>query len=136
MSVSSLCTLIDQLFKAIGREALKEKTPSLQELEQTPSRCDVFTFKSTTGKQRAAPAEVGIAGRFKDESRDESGMPLVAYLMQKGYLKDSPKWLSAKGFTANRQKILSDVMKALKASEYSTLEVTKPWIRVTCVGHY
>jgi hypothetical protein len=28
-------TMLDKLLKAIGREALKEKTPSLQELEQT-----------------------------------------------------------------------------------------------------
>ncbi len=49
-------------------------------------------------------------------------MALVRYLMQKGYLKDSPKWLSAKGFTAIGDKILSDVMKALKAGEYGTHE--------------
>jgi uncharacterized protein with von Willebrand factor type A (vWA) domain len=49
-------------------------------------------------------------------------MPFIAYLMQKGYLKDSPKWLSAKGFTAIGGKILSDVMKALKTGEYGMHE--------------
>ena len=34
--------------------------------------------------------------------------------MQKGYLKDSPG-TCAKGFTANREKILSDVMKASRS---------------------
>src|SRR3712207_8238997 len=59
---------------------------------------------------------------FRSDDLDDSGMPLVAYLIQKGYLKDSPKWLSAKGFTAIGSKILSDVMKALKAGEYGTHE--------------
>src|SRR3712207_9389893 len=59
---------------------------------------------------------------FRSDDLDDSGMPLVAYLIQKGYLKDSPKWLSAKGFTAIGGKILSDVMKALKAGEYGTHE--------------
>ena len=41
-------------------------------------------------------------------------MPLVAYRC-KGLSKGLSKWLSAKGFTAIGNKILSDVMKALKA---------------------
>jgi uncharacterized protein with von Willebrand factor type A (vWA) domain len=49
-------------------------------------------------------------------------MPLVRQLIQRGYLKDSPKWLSAKGFTSIGGKILSDVMKALKAGEYGMHE--------------
>src|ERR671923_1951563 len=61
-------------------------------------------------------------GDSKDENEDDSGMPFVAYLMQKGYLKDSTKWLSTKGFTAIGGKILSDVMKALKAGEYGMHE--------------
>ena len=77
--------ILDKLLKTLGREALKEKTPSLQELEQT------------------------LQGAMSS-------------MQQKGYLKDSPKWLSAKGFTAIGGKILSDVMKALKAGEYGMHE--------------
>ncbi len=49
-------------------------------------------------------------------------MPLVKQLMNKGYLKDSPKWLSSKGFNEIGNRILSDVMKALKAGEYGMHE--------------
>ena len=112
--------MLDQLFKAIGREALKEKTPSLQELEQT-----LQGIMSSLSKQQEINEQQQIPGSLddaRDDSREDSGMPLVAYLIQKGYLKDSPKWLSAKGFTAIGSKILSDVMKALKAGEYGTHE--------------
>jgi uncharacterized protein with von Willebrand factor type A (vWA) domain len=112
--------MLDQLFKAIGREALKEKTPSLQELEQT-----LQGVMSSLSKQQEISEQRQTHGSqddSKEDGQDDSGMPLVAYLIQKGYLKDSPKWLSAKGFTAIGSKILSDVMKALKAGEYGTHE--------------
>jgi len=112
--------MLDKLLKAIGREALKEKTPSLQELEQT-----LQGLMSSLSKQQEGSKQQQGSGSGADprgESGDDSGMALVRYLMQKGYLKDSPKWLSAKGFTAIGGKILSDVMKALKAGEYGTHE--------------
>jgi uncharacterized protein with von Willebrand factor type A (vWA) domain len=112
--------MLDKLLKAIGREALKEKTPSLQELEQT-----LQGVMSSLSKQQELSQQQQRSGSLadsRDESGDNYGMPFVAYLMQKGYLKDSPKWLSAKGFTAIGGKILSDVMKALKAGEYGTHE--------------
>src|SRR5919112_5649549 len=112
--------MLDRLFKAIGREALKEKTPSLQELEQTLQGVMSSLSKQQEGSQEQERS--GSLANSKNESEDDSGMPFVAYLMQKGYLKDSPKWLSAKGFTAIGGKILSDVMKALKAGEYGTHE--------------
>ncbi|MDQ3961098.1 MAG: VWA domain-containing protein, partial [Thermoproteota archaeon] len=112
--------ILDKLLKAIGREALKEKTPSLQELEQT-----LQGVMSSLPKQRELSQQQQRSESLadsRDESGDDFGMPFVAYLMQKGYLKDSPKWLSAKGFTAVGGKILSDVMKALKTGEYGTHE--------------
>ncbi|MDQ3969168.1 MAG: hypothetical protein M3275_12330, partial [Thermoproteota archaeon] len=112
--------ILDKLLKAIGREALKEKPPSLQELEQTLQGVMSSLSKQQDLNQQQQRPELPADSR--DESGDDFGMPFVAYLMQKGYLKDSPKWLSAKGFTAIGGKILSDVMKALKAGEYGTHE--------------
>jgi uncharacterized protein with von Willebrand factor type A (vWA) domain len=112
--------MLDKLLKAIGREALKEKTPSLQELEQT-----LQGMMSSFSKQQEGSQQQQGSGSMSDsrgESEDDPGMALVRYLMQKGYLKDSPKWLSAKGFTAIGGKILSDVMKALNTGEYGTHE--------------
>jgi uncharacterized protein with von Willebrand factor type A (vWA) domain len=112
--------MLDKLLKAIGREALKEKTPSLQELEQTLQGLMSSLSKQQEGSQQQQGS--GSVADSRGESEEDSGMALVRYLMQKGYLKDSPKWLSAKGFTAVGGKILSDVMKALKAGEYGTHE--------------
>ncbi|MFL6482464.1 MAG: VWA domain-containing protein [Nitrososphaera sp.] len=112
--------ILDKLLNAIGREALKEKTPSLQELEQTLQ--GVMSSLSKQQENNRLQQNTGSLANSSEESVDDSGIPLVAYLIQKGYLKDSPKWLSAKGFTAIGNKVLSDVMKALKAGEYGMHE--------------
>jgi uncharacterized protein with von Willebrand factor type A (vWA) domain len=113
--------ILDKLLKALGREALKEKTPSLQELEQTLQGAMSSMQQDQQQQQQSQQRQGGRAGAAGEDGGD-SGMPLVRHLMQKGYLKDSPKWLSAKGFTAIGGKILSDVMKALKAGEYGMHE--------------
>ncbi len=114
--------ILDKLLKALGREALKEKTPSLQELEQTLQGAMSSMQQQDQQQQQQSQQRQGARAGAKGEDGDDSGMPLVRHLMQKGYLKDSPKWLSAKGFTAIGGKILSDVMKALKAGEYGMHE--------------
>jgi len=112
--------VLDKLLKALGREALREKTPSLQELEQAlqGTMSSMSQELEQEGTQQQSHSQSGTKG----ESGDDSGMPLVRNLIQKGYLKDSPKWLSAKGFNTIGSRILSDVMKALKAGEYGTHE--------------
>ena len=112
--------MLDKLLKAIGREALKEKTPSLQELEQTLQGLMSSLSRQQEGSQQQQKS--GSTADSRGEGEDDSGMPLIRYLMQKGYLKDSPKWLSTKGFTAIGGKVLSDIMRALKAGEYGTHE--------------
>lgn len=114
--------ILDKLLKALGREALKEKTPSLQELEQTLQGAMSSMQQQDQQQQQQSQQRQGARAGAAGEDGSDSGMPLVRHLMQKGYLKDSPKWLSAKGFTAIGGKILSDVMKALKAGEYGMHE--------------
>jgi uncharacterized protein with von Willebrand factor type A (vWA) domain len=114
--------ILDKLLKALGREALKEKTPSLQELEQTLQGAMSSMQQQDQQQQQQSQQRQGFRAGAAGEDGGDSGMPLVRHLMQKGYLKDSPKWLSAKGFTAIGGKILSDVMKALKAGEYGMHE--------------
>jgi uncharacterized protein with von Willebrand factor type A (vWA) domain len=46
------------------------------------------------------------------------GKPTIKQLIQKGYLKDSNKWLSSKGFLDIGGRILNDVMKALKTGDF------------------
>ena len=83
----------------------------MQELEQALQGA-VSSRSEQQGQQ--SNSQLGSEG----ESTDDSGMPLVKHLINQGYLKDSPKWLSAKGFNMIGGRILSDVMKALKAGEY------------------
>ncbi|HEY3094467.1 MAG TPA: hypothetical protein VGJ42_01785, partial [Nitrososphaera sp.] len=109
---------LDKLLKALGREALREKTPSLQELEQALRGIMSQQEQQEQESKRQTGSQAGSEGN----AADDSGMPLVRQLMNKGYLKDSPKWLSSKGFNMIGSRILSDVMKALKAGEYGMHE--------------
>ena len=104
---------LDKMLKTLGREALREKTPSLQELEQA--------LEGAISQQGQKEQE-GSKAESNDGNRDDFGMPLVRQLINKGYLKDSPKWLSSAGFNLIGNRILSDVMKALKSGDYGAHE--------------
>jgi uncharacterized protein with von Willebrand factor type A (vWA) domain len=109
--------VLDKLLKVAGREALREKTPSLQELEQALQGAAESMSQGSEGEQQQ---KKGAQSGTKEEAGE--GMPLVRKLIQKGYLKDSPKWLSGKGFVHIGGRILDDVMKTLKAGEYGMHE--------------
>jgi uncharacterized protein with von Willebrand factor type A (vWA) domain len=113
--------MLDKLLKALGREALREKTPSLQELEQA---LQGMMSQQEQQEQQAQQNEQQAGSQPKSEGKtaEDSSMPLVRQLINKGYLKDSPRWLSAKSFNMIGSRILSDVMKALKAGEYGMHE--------------
>ena len=108
--------LLNKLLSAAGREALREKTPSLAELE--------LSLQNATSSLKDKPfsQSSGTGGDSADKGLQGQGMPLVTYLMQKGYLRDSPKWLSPKGFVGIGNRILSDIMKSLKQGEYGLHE--------------
>ena len=108
--------ILDKLLNVIGREVLREKTPTIEELEQTLE--DILAtsgFEQNYGKQ-------GHGNRPSTNNNTvdapSSGKPTIMYLIQKGYLKDSAKWLSSKGFLEVGGRILSDVMRALKKGDF------------------
>jgi uncharacterized protein with von Willebrand factor type A (vWA) domain len=109
---------LDKLLKAISREAVREKTPTLQELEQSLQNALMQEPK----EQQPGQQEQQKSVQAEKQMDDGNGMPLVRQLMEKGYLKESPKWLSSKGFVTVGGKILSDVMRALKAGEFGMHE--------------
>ncbi len=119
--------ILDQILKAVGREALREKTPSLYELEQILQNVVASQGRGEPSeddqakRRRSGPQE---PSKEQEERRDQedSGLALVRKLMQKGYLKDSHKWLSTKGFSDIGSRILSDVMKALKTGDFGLHE--------------
>lgn len=114
--------VLDKLLKAIGREALREKTPTLQELEQALQGAMSSLSQGQEGEQQERQQQK--ESQAGDKADDGDGMPLVRQLVQKGYLKDSPKWLSSKGFADIGGKILQDVMKALKSGEFGMHEAS------------
>src|SRR5215467_5567193 len=113
--------LLDKMLKVIGREILREKTPTIQELEQTLQSIS----QQKQLEQSAHYKET--RGPRTDVERGEipaSGTPIVTQLMQKGYLKDSRRWLTSKGFMSIGGKILGDVMGALKKGDLGFHETT------------
>jgi uncharacterized protein with von Willebrand factor type A (vWA) domain len=114
--------IIDKLLNATGREVLREKTPNLWELEQTLQDVMSTHYKqSEKGKQQK---KNGQNTDNKGAGVQMSGMPIITQLIQKGYLRDSQKWLSARGFIDIGRKILNDVMKALKTGDFGTHTTT------------
>ena len=115
--------LLDKMLKVIGREVLREKTPTIQDLErslQDISAQQQHEQRDSTGNKETRGQETEIKG----DGIPVSGTPIVAQLMQKGYLKDSNKWLTSKGFLNIGGKILSDVMRALKTGDLGVHETT------------
>lgn len=129
--------MLDKLLKATGREILREKTPSIQELEQTlreifsKQKQDLDRKQNQTSvpreEQDNSQQSTKSSSSFRSnaiENVDESGLPIVTQLIQQGYLKDSQKWLSSRGFMDIGTRILGDVMKALKNGDFGLHETT------------
>lgn len=109
---------LNKLLLALGREAIKEKTPQLQELEKTLQ--EILANEGIDPKDLTEDTEPGNQDDIKGQ-----GTAVVKYLMQKGYLKEGKKWLSKQGFMNIGSRILTDVMKALKSGDLGLHETVK-----------
>jgi len=109
---------LNKLLLALGREAIKEKTPQLQELEKTLQ--EILANEGIDPKDLTEDTEPGNQDDIKGQ-----GTAVVKYLMQKGYLKGGKKWLSKQGFMNIGSRILTDVMKALKSGDLGLHETVK-----------
>ena len=112
--------MLEKLLQAIGRESLRERTPNLQQLEQILK--DVISNEPEHSDSAKKGVKKGQTMKTNDEDREDLGMPIVTQLIQRGYLKDSQKWLSSKGFISIGGKILNDIMKALKTGDFGLHE--------------
>jgi uncharacterized protein with von Willebrand factor type A (vWA) domain len=112
--------MLEKLLQAIGRESLRERTPNLQQLEQILK--DVISNEPEYSDDVEQGTKKGQTMETNDEDREDLGMPIVTQLIQRGYLKDSQKWLTSKGFISIGGKILNDIMKALKTGEFGLHE--------------
>src|SRR5918912_2680840 len=106
---------LDKLLNVIGREVLREKTPTMQELEQ--SLQDVLSNNGHEENHSSQEQGNQQSTNNKTSGMHIAGKPTIKYIIQKGYLKESNKWLSSKGFVEIGGRILNDVMKALKTGD-------------------
>jgi len=96
----------------MANQVLKEKTPSVQEMEQIlQSAIQESTSKSMVGETQQN--ELDIRGNNE---------PITKYLQKKGYLKDDKRWLTNKGFFEIGQRMLEDVIKAINEGGFGLHE--------------
>lgn len=103
-------SLLQDFLKVLGREIMKEDQPKLEEIEQ-----ELQNLKKERENSQ------GESDKSKS-SRTESS--IIVQLQQMGYIKDSKKWLSKKGFFAVGGKLLEDVIRALNKGTIGLHETT------------
>lgn len=79
-------SLLQDFLKILGREILKEEQPKLEEIEQELQNLKKEKEKENSESQSDEP---------KSFNKTSS---IIAQLQRSGYIKDSRKWLSKRGF--------------------------------------
>src|SRR5574337_3169 len=95
---------LQQALKIISTQVLKEKTPSIKDLENA---LDKIMSNSSEDQQKNDTQQ-------ETETHGDSE-PIIKYLQKLGYLKDDKKWLTKKAFFEIGQNLLRDVMEAINA---------------------
>lgn len=103
-------SLLQDFLEVLGKEIMKEDQPKLEEIEQ-----ELQNLKKEKEINQGESGDV-------ESSRTESS--IIAQLQQMGYIKDSRKWLSKKGFFAVGEKLLEDVIRALNKGTIGLHETT------------
>lgn len=103
-------SLLQDFLEVLGKEIMKEDQPKLEEIEQ-----ELQNLKKEKEINQGESGDV-------ESSRTESS--IIAQLQQMGYIKDSRKWLSKKGFFAVGGKLLEDVIRALNKGTIGLHETT------------
>ena len=107
---------LDKYLNLIGREVLRERTPDLRELAQSLENIDKKHSARQENSQSTQLQNHDSASR-SSSTINSMGASIIIELIEKGYLKDSQKWLSHKGFSTIGEKILTDMMKPLTSGE-------------------
>ncbi len=98
---------LKQALKTIATQALKEKTLSMNDLQNMLDGI-IENPSSENLPKNESKQETKVRG--DDE-------PMTKYLKKLGYLKDDKKWLTKKAFFEIGQQILEDVIKAINEGE-------------------
>lgn len=103
-------SLLQDFLEVLGKEIMKENQPKLEEIEQE--------LQNLKKEKEINQGESGDVESYRTESS------IIAQLQQMGYIKDSRKWLSKKGFFAVGGKLLEDVIRALNKGTIGLHETT------------
>jgi uncharacterized protein with von Willebrand factor type A (vWA) domain len=102
---------LSKVLKTIAKQVLKEKTPSVHDLEKMLQ--GITQEQSSQSQVDEEKNELDIHGN------NES---ITKYLQKKGYLKDDKKWLTNKGFFELGQRMLEDIIKAINEGGFGLHE--------------
>lgn len=106
---------IDLLLSIVGREALRENRPNLQELDRIIKN---LLEQDSIGEDSTHRQDTSNNSREEENARALSlPSPILRMLLHEGYLKNDEKWLTSRGFSRIGNMILGDVMRALKLGE-------------------
>jgi len=101
---------IQQILKILAKQAMKEKHPTMDELESILQNSN-------------HPKEEQESDTKNQEIEYEDGsVSITKLLIEKGYLRDEKNWLTNKGFFEIGQKILHEVMKDLTSDDFGLHE--------------
>lgn len=113
---------LDKFLRLIGREVLRERTPDLQELAQIMENME--SKENSLRRENLKPTEPQDERRTSNSSSPSmsDGASIITELIERGYLKDSQKWLTHRGFSTIGEKILMDIMNPLTSGESGSHE--------------
>lgn len=137
---------VGQLLDEVGRQAARDRVPSMEELEHVlqETLCSLRSGRdgriqgadhedsnAITSAEESGGAEQKAVGRQNAEPQDGEpkgggGLQLVAMLQERGYITDGRRWLTEKGFLAVSSRLLQDVLRDLGAGEPG-LHETRFW---------
>ncbi|MDE1765995.1 MAG: VWA domain-containing protein [Thaumarchaeota archaeon] len=102
---------LNKVLKTMAKQILKEKTPSVQDLEKILE--GISQEESSQSQTEEEKNELDLHGNNE---------PITKYLQRKGYLKDEKKWLTKKGFFEIGQRMLEDIIKAINEGGFGLHE--------------
>jgi len=105
---------LTQILKALAKHALKEKTPSVHDLERALQGI-IQEPSSESQLLKGTDQEMDLRG---------SNKPIAKYLRELGYIKDDKKWLTNKAFFEIGQRMLEDVIKAISEGGFGFHEAS------------
>ena len=100
----------NQILKIVANQSLKEKTPSLEELESIIQN-KINSDENNHNSQKT------------QETNEKGGSDsIIQYLIRQKYLTDKKNWLTHRGFFEIGNRILQDVMKDMDSSDFGLHE--------------